>query len=41
MFKLKKKLKKIELPDRIYPVPLIPKLFNGKINKNKLKEIYL
>ena len=38
---LKKELRNIELPDKIYPVPLIPKLFNGKINKSLLKEIYL
>ena len=39
--KLNKKLKNIELPDRIVPVPIIPRLFNGKINKSKLKDIYL
>ena len=38
---LKKDLRNIELPDRIYPVPIIPRLFNGKINKSKLKNIYL
>ena len=38
---LKKKIRNIELPDRIFPVPDIPKLFNGKINKTKLKNIYL
>lgn len=38
---LKKKIRNIELPDRIFPVPDIPKLFNGKINKIKLKNIYL
>ena len=38
---LKKELRTIELPDKIYPVPLIPKLFNGKINKPLLKDIYL
>ena len=40
-FILKKDLRNIELPDRIYPVPIIPRLFNGKINKSKLKNIYL
>ena len=40
-FNLKKELRNIELPDKIYPVPLIPKLFNGKINKPLLKDIYL
>jgi len=38
---LKKKLRIIEMPDKIYPVPLIPKLFNGKINKSLLKDIYV
>ena len=38
---LKKELRNIEFPDRIYPVPAIPRLFNGKINKSKLKHIYL
>ncbi len=37
----KKELRNIEQPDRIYPVPVIPRLFNGKINKSKLKQIYL
>ena len=38
---LKKKLRTIEMPDKIYPVPVIPKLFNGKINKSLLKDIFL
>ena len=38
---LRKELRNIELPDRIYPVPLIPRLFNGKINKTNLRDIYL
>jgi len=40
-FNLKKELRNIEIPDKIFPVPLIPKLFNGKINKTLLKDIYL
>ena len=40
-FNLKKELRNIEMPDKIFPVPLIPKLFNGKINKTLLKDIYL
>ena len=35
------KLKRIEVPDKIIPVPSIPKTYNGKIKKNVLNEIYL
>lgn len=45
LVKLKKeissKLKQIEVPDKIIPVPSIPKTYNGKIKKNVLNEIYL
>lgn len=36
-----KYLKKIELPDKIIPVPTLPKTYNGKIKKELLREIYL
>lgn len=35
------KLKRIEVPDKIIPVPSIPRTYNGKIKKNVLSEIYL
>ena len=34
-------LKRIEIPDRIIPVPSLPKTYNGKTKKNILSEIYL
>jgi len=36
-----KNLKKIEIPDKIIPVPLIPKTFNGKPKKQVLEQTYL
>ncbi len=38
---LKKKLKSIELPDRIIPVPKILKTSNGKTKINEMEKIYL
>lgn len=35
-----KNLKKIELPDKILPVPIIPKTFNGKTKKDFLEKVY-
>ena len=37
---LKKKLKKIEIPDKIIPVPVIPKTYNGKAKKEVLEKLY-
>ena len=39
--KLRKKLKNIEIAEKIIPVPLIPRLFNGKLNKKILRKLYL
>lgn len=36
-----KQLKRIEFPDRIIPVPGLPKTYNGKVKKEILREIYL
>ena len=38
---IKKKLKRIEIPDRIIPVPEIPKTYNGKPKKDVLDKLYL
>ena len=38
---IKRKLKKIEIPDKLIPVPEIPKTYNGKPKKNILEKIYL
>tara|TARA_B110000971_G_scaffold215439_1_gene248883 strand:- start:58 stop:1482 length:1425 start_codon:yes stop_codon:yes gene_type:complete len=39
--KLRKKLKSIEIAEKIIPVPSIPRLFNGKLNKKILRKLYL
>ena len=36
-----KNLKKIEIPDKIIPVPKILKTYNGKIKKFEMEKIYL
>jgi acyl-CoA synthetase (AMP-forming)/AMP-acid ligase II len=38
---ISKSLKRIELPDRIIPVPSLPKTYNGKVKKEILRDIYL
>ena len=38
---ISKSLKRIELPDRIIPVPSLPKTYNGKVRKEILRDIYL
>ena len=38
---INKSLKRVELPDRIIPVPSLPKTYNGKVQKEKLRDIYL
>ena len=38
---INKKLKRIEFPDRIIPVPSLPKTYNGKVKKEVLRDIYL
>lgn len=38
---IKKKLKRIEIPDRLIPVPEIPKTYNGKPKKDLLDKLYL
>ena len=35
------KLKSIEIAEKIIPVPSIPRLFNGKLNKKILRKLYL
>ena len=39
--KLNSKLKKIEIPDKILPIPIMPKTETGKILKQIIKNIYL
>lgn len=38
---INKSLKRVELPDRIIPVPSLPKTYNGKVRKEILRDIYL
>ena len=38
---INKKLRRIEFPDRIIPVPSLPKTYNGKVKKEVLRDIYL
>ena len=38
---IKQKLKKIEIPDKLIPVPEIPRTYNGKPKKDILEKIYL
>ena len=36
-----KSLKRVEVPDKIIPVPSLPKTYNGKVRKEILRDIYL
>ena len=36
-----KNLKRIELPEKIIPVPEILKTYNGKIKKSEMEKVYL
>ena len=38
---INRRLRKIEFPDRIIPVPSLPKTYNGKVKKEVLRKIYL
>ncbi len=38
---INKRLRRIEFPDRIIPVPSLPKTYNGKVKKEVLRDIYL
>ena len=38
---LKKKLKRNEMPDKIIPIPKIPKTSNGKYKTIEIEKIYL
>ncbi len=38
---IREKLKRIEIPDRLIPVPEIPKTYNGKPKKDILERLYL